>query len=1404
MLKRSLLLLTTWLLLLQAPVRAQQQSPPTGLNTYFNEAYQQYPNIPRGMLEALAYSASHMNNLQSHEGSDHASCAGIPEQFGLFGLIENGQGYFKNNLIDVIKVSNITAAQYRKDVRLQILAVAKFLSLEASALRVSAGASVESFSGVLEKLTEIPNDGSNVNQYARSLFTYAVYDHMQRGFEESGVKAAPIKVQMEKIFPEKTLRTMRAPKVVIDYDNDRIDTESGSNGPAADASASRVVTTAAVGITAAATTDYSAALWKAAHANNYGVGRSVAKPTNVTIHTAQGTYTGTISWFQNGNQIVNGTRVYTSAHYVIRTSDGQVTQMVREANRAFHVRDHNYYTVGIEHEGRVEVASSYSKAMYASSAALVRDICTRQGISKSATFPGPATSVVNFQPITVRVKGHQHYNGNNHTDPGIYWDWKGYAALINPTTTPPTPTVVTKMNFTVKNESTGAAIGTATVVAKSASGTTTTLTTDASGKATFNAPAAGKYTFTITKSGYKTIETFFTAAAATTTLTAGINLDANTTGRTDNTAGKIAANSMAINGYITDADAGAPVAGVQVTAGKYSGVTDNTGFFSITFPAPVKAVTQNVIPETISIVASKKGYISHTVKNFYLIPETYTLKIGLIAETSAQGARKADDVEVQQHGMLDRKEGDRQVDDVDPSKILSARVAETPVSLVEAAAISIPTTIRVGLNCSACTTCTSVEVMSLESYVGSGVDNEWYASWNANSLQAASVAYRTYGAWYILNPVTTNYDIASSTCNQVWGSGFAASVKTATAVTKGLVLTKGGAIFRAEYSAESNNSGCGDGFSGTGTTSGWPCISDERCKGKTKNGHGRGMCQWGSNYWGTDKSYNWILEHYYNPGGVYVGEPVTTIYLTAKNMSTAAIIANATVTLTTPGGAVNTYKTDATGKVTMGVYAGKSNVSVAASGYKSLTTFFTGGAHTNVVVDFNLDPTTTLAARTTGKSTATTNSVVVNGYVRDNASGAALAGAQVTAGMYSGTTDHEGYFSFSIPASAAALTQGKVPEAVTIRSAKAGYTAYSIKNFRLIPDTYTFQISLSAGTGENGRTIQQPEMEEVSRHGMFDRTAADEQMDNSDAREVTNTAAALAAVTVPGAIRVSTNCACATCLAPEIQVMSLESYVATGVDNEWYSSWAAPSLQAAAVAYRSRGAWYVNNPTSRNYDISSAACHQTWSREMSASVKAATTATTGVVLVQNGVIVKADYAAETNNTGCGNGFSGTSATWPCISDERCKGRESKGLGKGMCQWGSSFWASDKTYTWILDHYYAPAGIAIQTASGTLVNAKEGDHSVVAKEPVARLLVSPNPVSGNTVRVTYLMNQKPQNAFITISAMSGRPVSQERVALQAGVNQFSLNIKSLQAGSYIVTIRLATGNTTESKQLVVVR
>jgi len=157
--------------------------------------------------------------------------------------------------------------------------------------------------------------------------------------------------------------------------------------------------------------DYGPALWAPADPGNYTVAsRESDFPINyVVIHTTQGSYAGTINWFQNPAANV-------SAHYVIRSSDGQITQMVREKDIAFHAGNWTYNTqsIGIEHEGFVDNPSWYTDAMYRASAALTRNICLKYGIPMTRS----------------RIIGHFEVPGATHTDPGPNWNWTFYMQLV--------------------------------------------------------------------------------------------------------------------------------------------------------------------------------------------------------------------------------------------------------------------------------------------------------------------------------------------------------------------------------------------------------------------------------------------------------------------------------------------------------------------------------------------------------------------------------------------------------------------------------------------------------------------------------------------------------------------------------------------------------------------------------------------------------------------------------------------------------------------------------------------------------------------------------------------------------------------------------------------------------------
>ncbi|MEW2146316.1 N-acetylmuramoyl-L-alanine amidase [Micromonospora vinacea] len=158
---------------------------------------------------------------------------------------------------------------------------------------------------------------------------------------------------------------------------------------------------------AAAVSEYAPARWVPAYSGNYQAGRS-SRITTVVVHVTQGSYAGTVSWFQNPSAGV-------SAHYVVKSSNGEITQMVREGDTAYHARSANPYAVGIEHEGFVDNPAWFTDAMYRSSAALTRYLCDKYGLPKTRAS----------------IRGHNEMPGNDHTDPGPNWNWNYYISLVN-------------------------------------------------------------------------------------------------------------------------------------------------------------------------------------------------------------------------------------------------------------------------------------------------------------------------------------------------------------------------------------------------------------------------------------------------------------------------------------------------------------------------------------------------------------------------------------------------------------------------------------------------------------------------------------------------------------------------------------------------------------------------------------------------------------------------------------------------------------------------------------------------------------------------------------------------------------------------------------------------------------
>jgi PKD repeat protein len=318
-----------------------------------------------------------------------------------------------------------------------------------------------------------------------------------------------------------------------------------------------------------------------------------------------------------------------------------------------------------------------------------------------------------------------------------------------------------------------------------------------------------------------------------------------------------------IEGYVVDSETGMPLSDVKVTIEEENNIvyTDEKGFFSI---MPKKSsIISDPNDEVVrnNITFSKNDYKTEKIKDLLIVPDKIKLIIHLQRGEGIIENKKI------QHILDEDMNESKNIDSINYNQEMNQNIYYYDALKDNRSTCNIPTTIRVGTNCS-CLSCTGVTTMSLQYYSESGLDDEWIASWHIESLKAGSIPYRTYGGYYVQHPVSSNFDIASSTCNQVWNSDIYTASQSAAQATTGKILTTstGTTPVRSEYSAENNYGGssynCSNGYAGG--SGAYPCYSDNICSGTSPSGHGRGMCQWGSQRWANNgKDYNWIVNHYY-------------------------------------------------------------------------------------------------------------------------------------------------------------------------------------------------------------------------------------------------------------------------------------------------------------------------------------------------------------------------------------------------------------------------------------------------------------------------------------------------------------------------------------------------------------
>jgi hypothetical protein len=181
-------------------------------------------------------------------------------------------------------------------------------------------------------------------------------------------------------------------------------------------------------------------------------------------------------------------------------------------------------------------------------------------------------------------------------------------------------------------------------------------------------------------------------------------------------------------------------------------------------------------------------------------------------------------------------------------------------------ALTTPSSIRVwrrGVDGSTSSCAGRVDVIPFDDYVRGVLPHEWIRSWTDESLKAGAVAIRTYAAWWV--EAGGKYpcaDLDDTTASQVYRDDTYPETDAAVAATAGAYVVQAGELVFAEYSAENSDP----------TEFG---VAEPLCTGQARRGHGRGVCQWGTQRWSLEgRTWGWIVPHYY-PGSTLSLAPST-------------------------------------------------------------------------------------------------------------------------------------------------------------------------------------------------------------------------------------------------------------------------------------------------------------------------------------------------------------------------------------------------------------------------------------------------------------------------------------------------------------------------------------------------
>ena len=302
--------------------KIQNINPTAQLLNAFSYSAHEY-NIPEDLLKAISYTETRFTNII--EPANNNSSRIYPVTYGIMGLRDDKR--MGHSLIEGAKLINRLPESVAINPQLNIEAAAALLNSIADSMKINR-LDLNNWKSVVEEYSGIPQKD------IRPFFSFDVFKVL---FDGTNIKGININVNPQidmsqfpgKVNPKNKSKNIQS----IQYPH---------------------------------SIDYPPADWDPSPNFN----ANAITPLFLVVHDTECNFAIALSTLTDPNN--NGNPV--SSHYLIRSSDGYIIQLVREHDRAWHVGCWNQYMIGVEHEGYVSDSSFFTDTMYKASANLYRHL----------------------------------------------------------------------------------------------------------------------------------------------------------------------------------------------------------------------------------------------------------------------------------------------------------------------------------------------------------------------------------------------------------------------------------------------------------------------------------------------------------------------------------------------------------------------------------------------------------------------------------------------------------------------------------------------------------------------------------------------------------------------------------------------------------------------------------------------------------------------------------------------------------------------------------------------------------------------------------------------------------------------------------------------------------------------